>query len=125
MPTTLKVTLYLHHPCATPTPLATQHATRFALPLDRRINVPGSWSPGLRGQSTTSHHTIDPLPHRSRATHSLYTMAGKKGGENSKKVAGNARKADAAGRKAAEADARQEAAEADEWSKGAKSSAKK
>ncbi|KFA51685.1 hypothetical protein S40293_02778 [Stachybotrys chartarum IBT 40293] len=52
-------------------------------------------------------------------------MAGKKGGENSKKAVGNARKADAAAQKAAAEDAKQAAAEAEEWQKGAKSNAKK
>ncbi|KAJ6444511.1 ubiquitin-conjugating enzyme [Purpureocillium lavendulum] len=51
-------------------------------------------------------------------------MAGKKG-ENSKKVAGNARKADAAAQKAAQAEAKQEAADAEKWQKGSKSNAKK
>ncbi|KAF5017494.1 hypothetical protein F66182_10569 [Fusarium sp. NRRL 66182] len=51
-------------------------------------------------------------------------MAGKKG-ENSKKVAGNARKAEAAAQKAAANDARQEAAEEEKWQKGAKSNSKK
>ncbi|KAF4345324.1 DUF1014 domain protein [Fusarium beomiforme] len=51
-------------------------------------------------------------------------MAGKKG-ENSKKVAGNARKAEAAAQKQAANDARQEAAEEEKWSKGAKNNSKK
>lgn len=51
-------------------------------------------------------------------------MAGKKG-DNSKKVAGNARKAEQAAQKAAADDARNEAAEADKWNKGSKSNAKK
>ncbi|KAH7160802.1 hypothetical protein EDB81DRAFT_681962 [Dactylonectria macrodidyma] len=51
-------------------------------------------------------------------------MAGKKG-ENSKKVAGNARKADAAAQKAAAESAREAAAEDDKWSKGSKNNAKK
>ena len=51
-------------------------------------------------------------------------MAGKKG-ENTKKVAGNARKAEAAAQKAAVKDARDEAEEDSKWQKGAKSSAKK
>lgn len=51
-------------------------------------------------------------------------MAGKKG-ENTKKVVGNARKADAAAQKAAADDANREAAEADSWQKGSKSSARK
>lgn len=51
-------------------------------------------------------------------------MAGKKG-ENTKKVAGNARKAEQAAQKAAAADKAAEAAEADKWSKGSKSNAKK
>jgi hypothetical protein len=50
-------------------------------------------------------------------------MAGKK--ENTKKVAGNARKAEAAAQKQAVEDARQQADEADKWSKGAKSNSKK
>ncbi|OAA58376.1 hypothetical protein SPI_06449 [Niveomyces insectorum RCEF 264] len=54
-------------------------------------------------------------------------MAGGKkgGGDNSKKAQGQARKAEAAAQKAAADDARREAAEQDEWQKGAKSSAKK
>jgi hypothetical protein len=51
-------------------------------------------------------------------------MAGKKG-ENTRKVAGNARKADAAAQKAAASDARLEAEESDKWQKGSKSNAKK
>ena len=51
-------------------------------------------------------------------------MAGKKG-ENSKKVAGNARKADAAAQKAVAEEAKKEDAEADKWQKGSKSNAKK
>ena len=43
-----------------------------------------------------------------------------KGGENSKKAAGNARKAETAQRKQAEDDARKEAAEDELWSQGAK-----
>jgi septal ring factor EnvC (AmiA/AmiB activator) len=50
-------------------------------------------------------------------------MAGKK--ENTKKVAGNARKAEAAAQKSAAADKAAEAAEAENWSKGSKSNAKK
>lgn len=52
-------------------------------------------------------------------------MGGKKGGENTKKVVGNARKADAAAKKQAEVDARGAAAEEQEWSKGAKDASKK
>lgn len=51
-------------------------------------------------------------------------MAGKKG-ENSKKVAGNARKAEAAAKKGAAEDAQREAAEDEKWAKGSKSNAKK
>jgi hypothetical protein len=51
-------------------------------------------------------------------------MAGKKG-DNSKKVAGNARKAEAAAQKQAANDARQEAAEEEKWNKGAKNTSKK
>ncbi|KAI1115260.1 hypothetical protein F5Y14DRAFT_411676 [Nemania sp. NC0429] len=52
-------------------------------------------------------------------------MAGKKGGEGSKKAAGQARKADAAAAKAAVEDAKKAAVEAAEWKKGAKDSSKK
>ncbi|KAF4472752.1 DUF1014 domain [Fusarium albosuccineum] len=51
-------------------------------------------------------------------------MAGKKG-DNSKKAAGNARKAEAAAQKAAVEDARQEAAEDEKWQKGSKNNSKK
>ncbi|KAM5348093.1 hypothetical protein ACJ41O_007917 [Fusarium nematophilum] len=51
-------------------------------------------------------------------------MAGKKG-ENSKKAAGNARKAEAAAQKAAADDARKEVAEEEKWQKGAKNNSKK
>lgn len=51
-------------------------------------------------------------------------MAGKKG-ENSKKVAGNARKADVAAQKAAAEDVKREASDAADWQKGSKSNAKK
>lgn len=52
-------------------------------------------------------------------------MAGKKGGENSKKSAGQARKADAAAAKAAVEEEKKTAAEEQKWEKGAKNSAKK
>lgn len=52
-------------------------------------------------------------------------MAGKKGGENTKKASGNAQKAEAAAKRAADEQAKKNEAEADEWSKGAKGSAKK
>ncbi|CCC06858.1 hypothetical protein SMACR_00884 [Sordaria macrospora] len=52
-------------------------------------------------------------------------MAGKKGQDNSKKVAGQARKAESAAQKAAAEEAKKAAAEAAEWDKGAKSNAKK
>ncbi|KAI0840941.1 hypothetical protein F5Y06DRAFT_233745 [Hypoxylon sp. FL0890] len=52
-------------------------------------------------------------------------MAGKKGGDNSKKAAGQARKAEAAAKKAAVEDAKKAAIEDAEWEKGAKSNAKK
>ncbi|KAK5009400.1 hypothetical protein LTR28_001200 [Elasticomyces elasticus] len=52
-------------------------------------------------------------------------MAGKKaGGENTKKVAGNAKKAEAAAQKQAVADAKKAQADSQEWSKGAKDNAK-
>ncbi|KAI1142324.1 hypothetical protein F5Y05DRAFT_409469 [Hypoxylon sp. FL0543] len=52
-------------------------------------------------------------------------MAGKKGADNSKKVAGQARKAEAAAKKAAVEDAKKAAVEDAEWEKGTKSNAKK
>ncbi|KAI0387890.1 hypothetical protein F5Y04DRAFT_241233 [Hypomontagnella monticulosa] len=52
-------------------------------------------------------------------------MAGKKGGENSKKAAGQARKAEAAAQKAAAEDARKAADEDADWERGSKSNAKK
>lgn len=52
-------------------------------------------------------------------------MGGKKGGENTRKVAGNAKKAEAAAQKQAQVDSKNAAAEAEQWSKGAKDSAKK
>ncbi|KAI9780970.1 MAG: hypothetical protein M1839_006409 [Geoglossum umbratile] len=53
-------------------------------------------------------------------------MGGKKAlGENSKKAAGNARKAESAAKKAVEENAKKTQLEEQEWSKGAKSSAKK
>lgn len=51
-------------------------------------------------------------------------MAGKKG-ENSKKVAGNARKADAAAKKNAAEDAKRAAVEDADWQKGSKNNSKK
>ncbi|KAF1812355.1 DUF1014-domain-containing protein [Eremomyces bilateralis CBS 781.70] len=51
-------------------------------------------------------------------------MGGKKGGENSRKVAGNARKADAAAAKQAAVDAAASAAEGKQWQKGAKDTSK-
>ncbi|KAK6957768.1 hypothetical protein Daesc_000557 [Daldinia eschscholtzii] len=52
-------------------------------------------------------------------------MAGKKGSDNSKKAAGQARKAQAAADKAAAEDAKKAAAEDADWQRGAKSNAKK
>ncbi|KAI3341779.1 hypothetical protein F4824DRAFT_262882 [Ustulina deusta] len=52
-------------------------------------------------------------------------MAPKKGGEGSKKAAGQARKAEAAAAKVAAEDAKKAAAEESDWKKGAKDSAKK
>ncbi|OAA45736.1 DUF1014 domain protein [Beauveria brongniartii RCEF 3172] len=51
-------------------------------------------------------------------------MAGKKG-ENAKKVAGNARKADAAAKKGAAEDAHREHVEDEKWQKGSKNNSKK
>ncbi len=51
-------------------------------------------------------------------------MAGKKT-ENTKKVAGNAKKQEAAAAKAALEDSKKAVAEDQDWSKGAKSNAKK
>lgn len=52
-------------------------------------------------------------------------MAGKKGLENSKKAAGNARKAETAAKKSAAADAACETAEGEKWQQGAKNTSKK
>lgn len=52
-------------------------------------------------------------------------MGAKMKGENTKKVAGNAKKAEAAAQKDAVANAKQAKAEDEEWSKGSKNSAKK
>ncbi|KAI1386381.1 uncharacterized protein F4822DRAFT_409919 [Hypoxylon trugodes] len=52
-------------------------------------------------------------------------MAGKKGGENTKKAAGQARKAQAAADKAAAEDQKKAAAEDAEWDKGSKNNSKK
>ncbi|KAI5917081.1 DUF1014-domain-containing protein [Camillea tinctor] len=52
-------------------------------------------------------------------------MAGKKGVDNSKKAAGQARKAEAAANKAATETAKKAAVEDAEWSKGAKNNSKK
>ena len=51
-------------------------------------------------------------------------MAGKKG-DNTKKVAGNQKKAEAAAQKAAVENQKKAAAEDEDWGKGAKSNAKK
>lgn len=53
-------------------------------------------------------------------------MAGKKAaGENTKKVSGNAKKAEAAAERAAAENAKKAVVEDEQWSKGAKSSSKK
>ncbi|KAK2813719.1 hypothetical protein FQN50_000117 [Emmonsiellopsis sp. PD_5] len=52
-------------------------------------------------------------------------MGGKKGGENTKKAAGNAKKAEVAAQKQAAVNAKKAQEEDREWSKGAKSSARK
>jgi hypothetical protein len=63
---------------------------------------------------------------KKRKKKTTINMAGKKAAvENSKKVAGNARKAEANARKTANEEVKKEQAEAEEWSKGAKSGAKK
>lgn len=51
-------------------------------------------------------------------------MPGKKGGENTKKAAGNAKKAEAAAAKQAVKDRQSEAAESEKWSKGSKDNSK-
>jgi len=51
-------------------------------------------------------------------------MAPKGKGENSKKVAGNAKKAEAAANKKAGEDAKKEAAESAQWAKGGKDNSK-
>ena len=52
-------------------------------------------------------------------------MAGKGKGENTKKAAGNAQKAEAAASKKAVENAKKAAVEDEEWGKGAKSNSKK
>ncbi|KAI2469416.1 hypothetical protein F4781DRAFT_394698 [Annulohypoxylon bovei var. microspora] len=52
-------------------------------------------------------------------------MAGKKGADNSKKAAGQARKAEAAAKKNVEEDAKKAAVEDADWDRGAKNSARK
>ena len=51
-------------------------------------------------------------------------MAPKGKGENTKKAAGNAKKAEAAAQKAAVEDAKKESAETQKWQKGAKDTSK-
>lgn len=53
------------------------------------------------------------------------TMGNTRKGENSKRAAGLARKAEQASQKAAQQAAREEAEEAEKWSRGAKSNKKK
>lgn len=70
--------------------------------------------------------TLEQRPHPIDSSTNLENMAKKGGAEgNSKKAAGQARKADAAAKKSAAVDAVKEAGEAEEWNKGAKSNAKK
>ncbi|KAM0261643.1 hypothetical protein ACHAQJ_002094 [Trichoderma viride] len=52
-------------------------------------------------------------------------MAGKKAQDNTKKVAGNARKAESAAKKSAAVDAQREGVEDDKWQQGAKNNSKK
>lgn len=52
-------------------------------------------------------------------------MAGKKGGDGSKKAAGQARKAETAANKAAAENAKKAAEEAADWDRGAKNNSKK
>lgn len=81
---------------------------------------------------TLSQHLFSHPEYLPQLTPGLYTrnlniptMAGKKGGgENSKKAAGQARKAEAAAQKQAAKDRQAEEAEAEKWSKGSKSTAK-
>ncbi|KAJ3514711.1 hypothetical protein NM208_g15037 [Fusarium decemcellulare] len=71
------------------------------------------------------HHAFSfPTPATHAAHFPTIAMAGKKG-DNSKKAAGNARKAEAAAQKAAVEDARREAAEDEKWQKGSKNNSKK
>lgn len=83
------------------------------------LHAPGpSTNKPIHPQGTADH----PKSTQSAAA-LLPDMAGK--GENSKKAAGNARKAEQAAKKAAEENAKLAQAEAAEWSKGTKSNAKK
>lgn len=75
-------------------------------------NVVPSNNPAIHLQ--TAHHHSDPR-----------IMGGKKLEVGGKKAAGQARKAETAAQKAAAEQAKKDSAEADEWSKGSKSNAKK
>jgi len=78
---------------------------------------------------TLTNHSISSLPkvqYRTYVDSLVSKMAGKKAAsENTKKAAGNAKKAEVAAQKAAIENQKKAAAEDEEWSKGAKSNAKK
>lgn len=69
--------------------------------------------------------TTFPISFFAKRPQTTAIMAGKTKGENTKKVAGNAKKAEAAATKAAVENAQKAQAEEQDWSKGAKSNAKK
>ena len=92
--------------------------------MDSCLSIVGSWQWGASFIYNPTKQKV--LPPHSALTKKHPAMGGKKAlGENSKKAAGNARKAESAAKKAAEESARKAQLEDQEWSKGAKSNAKK
>jgi hypothetical protein len=91
---------------------------------DSQVRRPGIFtgSSSFSREKIASRITFNP----SAAYIADRTMAGKKAAvENTKKAAGNAKKAEAAAQKAAAENAKKAAEEEQDWSKGAKSNAKK
>jgi hypothetical protein len=94
------------------------------MPVNPRVFSPTQYIRIFIIVNLTTYLTVSAiLRQRHPLSNTLDKMGPKK--ENTKKVAGNAKKAEAAASKQAAADARTEAAESSEWGKGAKDTSKK
>ncbi|KAI9672086.1 MAG: hypothetical protein M1831_001899 [Alyxoria varia] len=111
-------------------PLSTKTSNSQAIPT--KPNLISSEAHISQTTSSTTErggpapYTLDSSAPRQYPTPTPAIMAGKKNaGENTKKVAGNAKKAEAAAQKQAAEDAKKGKVEEEQWSKGAKTNAKK